>query len=183
MSWRPAGREPLGPQQEPPMDGQVERGEDLLIELIMPIISRVISKLERCQSHLDPRTASLHVVLSLADSMTVTIISEYFELHGNKAVLGTDSTTTLTKLFDQWVPLLQESAAGTTTSEYQLTQMFDHANTGAYVHRSAPQEPRYGAMYGADAPVRAVDRGLVARRLVASLLTWRAEQMLSAIGD
>ena len=120
----------------------MEGGEDLLIELIMPIISRVISKLEGCQSHLDPRAASLHVGLSLANSMTVTIISEYFELHGNKDVLGTDSTTTLTKLFDQWVPLLQESAAGTTTGEYQLTQMFDHANTGAYVHRSAPQEPR-----------------------------------------
>ena len=39
------------------------------------------------------------------------------------------------------------------------------------------------AIYGADALVRAVGRGMVARRLMAALLAWRTEQLLSAIGD
>jgi hypothetical protein len=39
------------------------------------------------------------------------------------------------------------------------------------------------AMYGADTLVRAVGRGLVARRLMDALLAWRTEQILSAIGD
>ena len=37
------------------------------------------------------------------------------------------------------------------------------------------------AVYGADTLVRAVDRGLVARRLMAALLVWRAEQLLNAL--
>ena len=39
------------------------------------------------------------------------------------------------------------------------------------------------AMYGADALVRAVDRGLVALRLKAALLTWRTVQLLNALQD
>ena len=39
------------------------------------------------------------------------------------------------------------------------------------------------AMYGTDTLVRAVGRGLVARRLMDALLPWRTEQILNAIGD
>ena len=39
------------------------------------------------------------------------------------------------------------------------------------------------AMYGTDTLVRAVGRGLVARRLMDALLAWRTEQILNAIGD
>ena len=107
----------------------------------MPVILQLISKLERAQAVRCTAAEELLTHATLADDTFRSVLSQYEEWHG-PAEFAVDWVTALEKGIGQWVPLFQESGQPTDINENQLIQMFDHANTSAYVHRSALQEPR-----------------------------------------
>ena len=118
------------------MDG---RESAPLVELVLPTIPDHLGKRRPIildQLEAEPQYSKVVTPGVMADK----VIQDYNERHGSSSK---HCVPTLTKVFAQWVsPFLSRTLKAPATSESQLSRWFDHANTGVYVHQSAPQEPQ-----------------------------------------